>query len=82
MEEQLVIGIRAKQRRVIGRWALTPREMEVLSLFMQNPRSRVARMCSLSVETVKMHLKHIYTKLKVHSKRALMQCIRDTLDEK
>jgi len=41
----------------------------------------VARTCCLAEETVKMHLKHIYQKLRVHSRLELAARLELAIDE-
>jgi PAS domain S-box-containing protein len=56
----------------------TPREREVLELAVRgvsNPE--IAKRLHLSVDTVKSHLKHVYNKLGVHSRRELIAAIHE-----
>ncbi len=47
---------------------LTDREMQVLELLAEgNSYKMVADACSIGIETVRTHIKHIYEKLQVHS---------------
>ena len=49
--------------------ALSPREKEVLELLAKGAAYKeIAEQLSLSIETVRMNVKHIYTKLHVHSR--------------
>lgn len=49
--------------------ALSPREQQVLELLAQGSAYKeIASQLSLSVDTVRMNVKHIYTKLHVHSR--------------
>ncbi len=49
--------------------ALSPREQQVLELLAKGePYKKIADQLSLSIETIRMNVKHIYTKLHVHSR--------------
>lgn len=49
--------------------ALSPREQQVLDLMAKGASSKeIATQLSLSVETIRMNVKHIYSKLHVHSR--------------
>ncbi len=49
--------------------SLTPREQEVLALIARGfSYSEIARLQSLTVHTVRTHIKNMYAKLSVHSK--------------
>jgi len=49
--------------------ALSPREQQVLELLAKGaPYKAIADELSLSIETIRMNVKHIYTKLHVHSR--------------
>lgn len=48
---------------------LTKRESEILKLLMEGmSNKRIADLCFISTETVRVHIKSIYSKLQVHSK--------------
>jgi DNA-binding NarL/FixJ family response regulator len=48
---------------------LSPREQEVLELLAKGAAyKQIAEQLSLSIETIRMNVKHIYTKLHVHSR--------------
>ena len=48
---------------------LSPRELEVLEMLARGDAYKhIAALLDLSIETVRMHIKHIYTKLHVHSR--------------
>lgn len=61
----------------ICEYGLTAREQEILVPFCEG-RSvpYVAKMLFLSENTVKSHLRHIYTKCEVHNKQALLDLVR------
>jgi DNA-binding CsgD family transcriptional regulator len=51
---------------------LTTREVEILFLYLKRfTRSQIAKKLAISIETVKMHIKKVYSKLNVHSKNEL-----------
>jgi DNA-binding NarL/FixJ family response regulator len=51
------------------RATLSPRENEILQLLVQGNRYKeIAHLLSISMDTVRTHLKHIYEKLHVHSR--------------
>jgi len=55
------------------RQRLTEREKEVVALLLQGYSNReIAARCFISEQTVKDHLKHIYTKTGIHHRSALM----------
>lgn len=65
-----------------NRFGLTPREIEVLyQLRLGVPMSELPGKLLLSVNTVKSHLKNIYTKLGVHSLHQCLRVIEDILDQ-
>jgi DNA-binding CsgD family transcriptional regulator len=60
-------------RKRLVRYALSPREREVLLLLIRGfPNKEIASRCSLSVDTVKEYLKHIYVKIGIHGRTALL----------
>jgi LuxR family maltose regulon positive regulatory protein len=69
----------------VGRWQQAPgmeplseRELEVLRLLAQAlPNKKIARALGLSHETVKWHLRHIYSKLGVSSRDEAVARLRD-----
>ncbi len=52
---------------------LSPREQEIAALVVRGQTNReIARRCFISQQTVKDHLKHVYRKLGVHTRTALI----------
>ena len=67
--------------RLRRRNTLTPREVEVARLATQGRRNaEIANELHISVLTVETHLKHIFAKLKIHSRIELATMIRDLVD--
>ena len=63
-----IIKVKKNLEQIIDHFKLTTREKEVLLLILDRlPRKDIADALSISHETVKMHFKHIYKKLEVHS---------------
>ena len=62
---------------LVREYGLTVREQEILAPFCEG-RSvpYIAKMLYLSENTVKSHLRHIYTKCEVHNKQALLDLVR------
>ncbi|HEV8582963.1 MAG TPA: response regulator transcription factor [Thermoanaerobaculia bacterium] len=57
---------------------LTPREQEILHLLCRGLRNKeIAKNVSISESTVKVHLRHIYEKLKVNGRLALLRYAED-----
>jgi len=65
-----VVGYFNQVRRDIAdRAGLSPREKEVLELLARGAAYKeIAGQLSLSIETIRMNVKHIYAKLHVHSR--------------
>lgn len=62
----------ALREHLLG-YFLTSREMEIVSLLVQGRSNReIAGYCFISEQTVKDHLKHIYKKVGIHHRGALM----------
>ena len=60
-------------RRRLVRYALSPREEGVVLLLIRGfSNKEIASRCSLSVDTIKEYLKHIYTKIGIHGRTALL----------
>jgi len=60
-------------RKRLVRYALSPREKGVLLLLIRGfSNKEIASRCALSVDTVKEYLKHIYAKIGVHGRTALL----------
>lgn len=60
-------------RRRLVRYALSPREEQVVLLLVQGfSNKEIASRCALSLETVKEYLKHIYAKIGIHGRTALL----------
>jgi DNA-binding NarL/FixJ family response regulator len=63
--------VRARLSERVGQPSLTPREIEVLKLVAQGHRNKeIATLLRLSEETVPVHLKNIFAKLKVNERTA------------
>ena len=61
---------------IAQKYGLTPREADVLEgLFNGRTAPYIARDLSVSINTVRSHAKHIYTKLSVHSQQELIDLI-------
>ena len=57
---------------------LSPRELEVLRLLAgARSQSEIARALTVSVNTVRSHVKHIYDKLDVHSRHEAVERARE-----
>ena len=55
---------------------LTPREQEVFGMLAEGySRPYIAKMLYISVDTVKVHVKHIYAKLGVHTHQELIDLV-------
>ncbi len=68
----------ARRPPTSGMGDLSKREIEVVRLLAQAlPNKKIARALSLSPETVKWHLSHIYTKLGVNSRDEAVSRVRD-----
>ena len=65
-----VVGYFNQMRQdTADRAGLSPREKEVLELLARGAAYKeIASHLSLSIETIRMNVKHIYTKLHVHSR--------------
>ncbi len=60
-------------RKRLVRYALSPREEQVVLLLIRGfTNKEIASRCALSVETVKEYLKHIYSKVGIHGRTALL----------
>ncbi len=63
-----IIKIKKNLDKIITHYKLTIREKEVLLLILdKSSRKDISETLNISLETVKMHFKHIYKKLQVHS---------------
>lgn len=72
--EKSRLGIRC--REIAKEFGLTPREEEIMLLLWRRTKpAEVAEVMSLSVSTVRTHIKHIYAKLNVHSSKELLGLI-------
>ncbi|OUO88640.1 hypothetical protein B5F40_12355 [Gordonibacter sp. An230] len=64
------------------RCCLTPREREIAGLVMRgDSRSAISEVLCVSQETVKSHTKHLYQKLGVHSRDALVRLVRNEAED-
>jgi DNA-binding NarL/FixJ family response regulator len=70
--------VRAKHLEIPDSFDLTKRETEILSCLVKGMSYKmVADACTISIDTVNMHVKNIYKKLQVHSKsEAVAKAIR------
>ncbi|MGN0077816.1 MAG: LuxR C-terminal-related transcriptional regulator [Coriobacteriales bacterium] len=65
-----------------GFWSLTEREREVMELLNQGlSRAEIARAQQVSQNTVKTHLKNIYSKLGVHSRSEVLRIAQENADK-
>lgn len=61
---------------LVGRYALSTREAEVLELLARgNTRASIAEKLCISENTVRVHVKNIYAKLRIHSKQQLIDMV-------
>jgi LuxR family maltose regulon positive regulatory protein len=61
-----------------GYWSLTERELEIMHLLNQGlTRTEIAKSQSVSQNTVKTHLKNIYSKLGVHSRSEVLRIAKE-----
>lgn len=61
---------------LIEEHALTPREGEILFMSMQGKRpAEIANELFIEVSTTRTHIKHIYTKLDIHSRSELLEIV-------
>lgn len=70
--------VRTKHMEITDSFDLTKRENEILSCLVKGMSYKmVADVCTISIDTVNMHVKNIYKKLQVHSKsEAVVKAIR------
>ncbi len=69
---EVAVQIRVVRRR-LDACRLTPREKEIVYLLFEGCANKeIAGRCNISVQTVKDHLKHIYEKMGVHQRTALL----------
>jgi len=60
-------------RKRLVRYVLSPREERVVLLLIRGfSNKEIASRCALSVETVKEYLKHVYAKIGIHGRTALL----------
>lgn len=60
-------------RQRLVHYALSPREERVVLLLIRGfSNKEIASRCALSVETIKEYLKHVYTKIGIHGRTALL----------
>lgn len=64
---------------VAGAYGLTPREQEILALLVRGrSKTHIAEAFLISENTVRGHVKHIYTKLDVHGKQEMLDLVEAT----
>lgn len=62
--------------RLVERYALSAREREVLELLARgNTRASIAEKLCISENTARVHVKNIYSKLRIHSKQQLIDMV-------
>lgn len=67
---------------VAKKWSLTSRETEILSeLFRGRTAKGISGRLSISINTVRSHIKHVYTKTGVHSQQELIDLIDALSDD-
>ncbi|MGS0468169.1 response regulator transcription factor [Cobetia marina] len=68
-----------KQRSAASRYGLTEREREVSQLMLGGCSTKeIARRLGISVETVRAHKKHLYTKLGINTQAELFSFLAGT----
>ncbi len=73
-----ILRIKRNMDLIIKHFKLTSRENEILLMILDRmSRKDIAKALSISHETVKMHFKHIYKKLSVHSVGKVIQILDD-----
>ena len=74
--------IQLKTDKVAEEYGLTAREREVLLYLTQGMRApEIADSLGVSVDTVRSHTKHLYTKLDVHSLKELRAMMKEVVVE-
>lgn len=69
-------NLRTRCHQLARKGSLTAREEEVLELLVRgHSKTRIAETFLISENTVRGHVKHIYTKLDVHSKQELLDLV-------
>lgn len=64
----------------LHRYSLTPREEEIVYLLLQRyTNKQIAQRCYVSEQTVKDHLKHVYGKVDIHQRTALLARLLGTV---
>jgi len=67
---RLLMGVLAERARF---YSLTPREEFVVAFVLQGYANKeIAERCHISEQTVKDHLKHVYEKVGIHQRTALV----------
>jgi DNA-binding CsgD family transcriptional regulator len=68
----------SRRRRLIARWGLSQREAEVLALVGQNKTGpEIAILLSISHDTVRKHISHIFEKLGVETRASAASIARE-----
>jgi DNA-binding NarL/FixJ family response regulator len=76
---RVIASFRRQPSRRSDLTQLTPREEEILTLLSKGfPSKEIAEKLAVSYETVRDHLKHIYTKLHVHSRLEAVARFKET----
>ena len=66
------LGLMARSRALAGEYRLSPRETDILVLLAWGKSAkRIEELMGISPNTVKTHVRHIYSKLGIHSRAEL-----------
>ena len=63
-------------QKLAGEYGLTPREAEILALIALGRSAKyIAEELTISYNTTRTHVKHVYEKLNIHSKQELIDLV-------